>query len=110
MYGTLPQGSQTEAGLLLTVRRTRKGLGETPASCTHNPSQQTEVVTLFGDTLFKQSKLEIIEQLHGSYLKSRHWHIVGRDGPLVVIERDDNKLRLSLPVGQAMKGNFGRLL
>jgi hypothetical protein len=35
---------------------------------------------------------------------------VGRDGPLVVIERDDNKLRLSLPVGQAMKGNFGKLL
>jgi hypothetical protein len=63
----------------------------------------------FGDTLFK-SKIEIIEQLHGDYLRSRHWHIVGRDGPLVVIERDDNKLTLSIPVGRAIKGNFGSLL
>ena len=56
------------------------------------------------------SKLEIIEQRHGAYLASLHWHIVGRDGPNVVIERNDAKLSLSIPVGRAIEGNFGRLL
>lgn len=58
----------------------------------------------------KLTKLEIIEQRHGEYLRRHHWHIVGRDGPNVVIERDDGKLSLSLPVGKAIEGNFGRLL
>lgn len=65
----------------------------------------------FGDYLkLKQSKLEIIEQRHGGYLASRHWHIAGRDRYNVILERDDGKLSLSVPLHRAVEGNFGRLL